>query len=338
MVSKNRPVALGVLSTASINELVLAGVKASDHIKATAVASRDISKAENYARKHEIEQAYGSYEELLYDPKIEAVYISLPNAMHIEWIVRALEAGKHVLCEKPLSRHAEQVERAYEVARDAKRVLMEGFMYRHHPQTRQIKSLVEEGAIGRLRMIRATFSFPQKDPTNVRMQSRLNGGSLMDLGCYCVSGARLLAGEPKHVVGEQLIGPTGVDVAFYSMLRFRDDVVALLDTSFVVPPRQSLEVFGEKGALIARAPWRLDWGGSLELWRDEGVASLDVESVDSYRLEVENFADAVRGKALPALGKEDAIGQARTIEALYRSAKGGHRVSLPAVDVTSAGD
>ena len=208
------PVRWGFLSTANINDKLLPGAQASPDVDVVAVASRDAGRAEAYARERGIERAYGSYEELLADPEVEAVYISLPNSMHVEWSIRALEAGKHVLCEKPLSRHPEDVERAFDAAEKADRILMEAFMYRHNPQTKRLVELVEGGAIGRLRLVRAAFSFPLDDASNVRLNAELEGGALMDVGCYCVSGSRLLAGEPEAVYGEQVAATSGVDELF----------------------------------------------------------------------------------------------------------------------------
>ena len=321
-------VAWGVISTARINELVLAGARESDRVDILAVASRDRARAEAYAREHGIERAYGSYEELLADRDVEAVYVSLPNSLHVEWSIRALAAGKHVLCEKPLARSPNAAEEAFDAAAAAGRLLMEAFMYRHNPQTRMIAHLVAEGAVGRLRLLRSSFSFPLADAANVRMLAELDGGSLMDVGCYCVNGSRMLAGEPEHVYGEQVLATTGVDIAFHGTMRFADDVVAQFDSSFAAPARQGLEVVGEDGVLVAEAPWRMDWGGSVFLRRGERVEQVDVERADSYRLELENMCDAIRGAAEPLLGRDDAVGQARAIDALYRSADEGRPVDL----------
>src|SRR5919201_1727956 len=197
---------LGILSTARINRLVIPPAQASPEVELLGVASRSLERATAYAEEWSIPHPYGSYAELLADPHIEAVYISLPNALHVEWSIRALEAGKHVLCEKPLSRHPEEVERAFDAADRAGRLLMEAFMYRHNPQTKRLKELVDEGAIGELRVVRSSFSFTLEELGNVRMRPELDGGSLMDVGCYCVSGSRLLLGEPELVAAQQVIG------------------------------------------------------------------------------------------------------------------------------------
>jgi D-xylose 1-dehydrogenase (NADP+, D-xylono-1,5-lactone-forming) len=313
---------LGLLSTADINTMLIGGAPTAVDI--AAVASRDGARADAYACEHGIARAHGSYEALLADEEIDAVYISLPNRLHHEWTLKALAAGKHVLVEKPYSRRAGEVEEAWDAAAAAGLVVMEAFMYRHHPQAAKARSLVEEGAIGRLRAIRATFSFQLLDLANIRMLPDLDGGALMDVGCYCVSGSRLLGGEPERVFGEQALGPTGVDVDFFGTLRFPNDVTAQFDASFSLPKRQRLEAVGEEGTLVVEAPWRADWGGRL-LLNDEVVP---VDAVDPYGRELANFAAAVAGEEQPLLGRDDALAQARVIEALYRSAEGGEVVTL----------
>ena len=317
----------GIISTAHINRLVLAGARESDRVEMVGVASRDQARAEAYAREHGIERAYGSYEALLEDPDIEAVYISLPNSLHVEWSVRSLEAGKHVLCEKPLDRRPEEVERAFDAAERSGRILMEAFMYRHNPQTARLRKLVADGAIGTLRSIRAAFSFSLDEVENVRLAADLDGGALMDVGCYCVSGSRLVAGEPERVYGEQVVGESGVDVLFAGTMRFPGDVVAQFDCGFVLPDRDELEVVGSEGSLFLDDPWHARTP-VIEVRREDGVEEVALEPQDSYRLELENLGDAIAGSAEPLLGRADAVGQARAIAALYRSAETGAPVSL----------
>src|SRR3954452_14064371 len=178
------PVKWGIVSTANINRNVIPGAHASDKVELLAVASRDQGKADAYAREWEIPRAYGSYDELLADSDVEAVYIPLPNTMHSEWSIKALDAGKHVLCEKPFSRHVDEVEAAFDAAERNDRLLSEAFMYRHNPQTARVSELVAEGAIGELRLIRAAFSYTMHDETNIRLRTDVEGGALMDVGCY----------------------------------------------------------------------------------------------------------------------------------------------------------
>ncbi|HEU0247344.1 MAG TPA: Gfo/Idh/MocA family oxidoreductase [Gaiellaceae bacterium] len=327
--------AWGLLSTARINHLVLAGARLSDHVDVIAVASRDRARAEAYAREYNIEHAYGSYDALLEDPAVEVVYISLPNSMHVKWTLRALAARKHVLCEKPFSRRALEVEQAFNVADREGLVLSEGFMWRHHPQTATLARLVAEGAIGRLRMIRAAFSFQlaavhgAEDP---RSRPELDGGSLMDVGCYCLNAVRLLAGEPERVYAEQVVGASGVDVCFAATLRFPGDVVAHFDCGFVIPYRDELEVVGDQASLHVDDPWHIDAPG-IELRREPEPGKIEaewiqVEPANSYQLELENVSEAIRGAAPLLLGRNDALAQARAIEALCRSAEAGVPVEL----------
>ena len=321
------PVKWGILSTARINGLFLAGARQSPDVEIVAVASRDASRAESYAREQGIERAHGSYEALLDDPDVEVVYISVPNSMHVEWTVRALEAGKHVLCEKPLSRRTEDVERAFDTAERHERLLMEAFMYRHNPQTRRLEELIRSGAVGRLHLVRASFSFAAAQPANIRLSAELDGGALMDVGSYCVNGARLIAGEPVRVSAEQVIGGDGVDVVFAATMLCPNDVVAHFDAGLALATRDELEVVGEDGALFLDDPWHCRVP-VIELRRDQGVERIELPVADSYRLEAENMSAAVRGQATPLLGRADALGQARAIEALYEAADSGQTVTV----------
>jgi len=323
----DRPVTLGILSTANINRLVIPGAKESDKVELVGVASRALARAEEYARKWEIERAYGSYEALLEDDAIEAVYVSLPNTLHCEWSIRALEAGKHVLCEKPMSRRVRDVEDAFDAAERAGRILMEAFMYRHHPQASRLRRLVDDGAIGELRLVRSCFSYSQYDVEDIRLRPELEGGSFMDVGCYCVNGSRLLAGEPEVVYAQQWIGPSGTDWVFAGTMRFPGDVVAQFDCGTALPPRDELEAIGSDGSLFLDDPWHCR-RPVIELRRDDGVERIEVDGEDPYRLELENLSDAIRGGKPALLGRDDAVLQAGALEALYRSANTGDSVIL----------
>jgi predicted dehydrogenase len=315
-------VAWGLLSTAPINSRILEASRESDRAEVVAVGSRDTRRAEAYAREHGIARAHGSYDALLADPDVEAVYVSVPNGLHVEWTLRALEAGKHVLCEKPMSRRAAEVERVFDIADSAGLVVSEGFMWRHHPQTAKLAQLLEDGAIGALRLVRVGFSFPletERSPNDARFSAELEGGAMMDLGCYCVSAIRFVAGEPRSLSGKQVVGPTGVDVVFAGTFTHAEDVLSHFDCSFVVPRRSELEVLGEEGSLFVTTPFVVTSPG-IELRRDGDVEQVVVEQADSYRLELENVSGAIRGEMPLLLGREDAVAQARTIEALYESA------------------
>ena len=317
----------GIISTARINDKFIAGARQSSALEILAVASRQRDSAERYAADNGIERAYGGYDALLADPDIDAVYISLPNSMHVEWTVKALEAGKHVLCEKPMGRRAADVQMAFDVAAREGRLLMEAFMYRHNPQTRRLVELLEAGAVGRVRLIRSAFSFAAGDPANVRLSKALDGGALMDVGSYCVSGSRLIAGEPERVGAEQVTGGDGVDIVFGATMRFADDVLAHFDAGLALDTRDALEVVGDEGTLFLDDPWHC-LEPVIQLYRDGERELIEVEVVSSYLLEAENLSAAIRGDAPLLLGRADAVGQARAIEALYEAADTGQTITL----------
>jgi xylose dehydrogenase (NAD/NADP) len=323
----SNPVKWGIISTADINRKVIPGAHASPKVDLVAVASRDQARAEEYAEQWEIPRAFGSYEALLADPEVEAVYISLPNTMHCEWSIKSLEAGKHVLCEKPMSRHTNEVEQAFDAAEKAGRLLSEAFMYRHNPQTKRLKKLVDDGAIGELRLVRSAFSYGLYDEDNIRLRTDVEGGALMDVGCYNVSGSRLFGGEPEAAFGEAWFGPTGTDWVFTGTLRFPGDVVATFDCGTAMSERDELEAVGSEGSLFADDPWHCN-EPVIELRRGGEVERIEIEREDSYRLELEDLSDAIRNGGQPLLGRADAVGQARTLEALHESATTGRRISL----------
>jgi D-xylose 1-dehydrogenase (NADP+, D-xylono-1,5-lactone-forming) len=312
------PVRWGLLSTARINDAILEGAAQSERTEVVAVASREQARAEEYARTHGLERAHGSYDALLADDEVDVVYISLPNSLHVDFSIRALEAGKHVLCEKPLGKRPEAVERAFGAAEQNRRLLMEAFMYRHHPQTHKAAELIADGAVGELRQLRSLFSFTLTNDGDVRMLPELDGGALMDLGCYCIDMQRALAGDPQLVVGRQRVGATGVDVGFVALLEFANDVFGTFHCGFDLPAGTRLEAIGSDGMLVVPDPIRA---------RDPHVElngeRIDVADVDRYYLQVDNFSAAVRGDAQPLLGRDDAVAQARTIAALYHSAESG---------------
>ncbi|HEY0345173.1 MAG TPA: Gfo/Idh/MocA family oxidoreductase [Solirubrobacteraceae bacterium] len=321
-------VAWGLLSTARINGALVAAARASELADVVAVASRDERRARDHAELFGIPRAHGSYEALLADPDVEAVYVSLPNALHVEWTVRALEAGKHVLCEKPMDRRPQEVARAFDVAEREGLVLSEAFMWRHHPQTRRVRELLEEDAIGDVRLVRACFSFAVAGDGDVRLDAALHGGSLMDVGCYCVSGARLAAGgEPVSVVAERVAGANGVDVRFSGILRFDGDVLAILDSGLDIPARDELEIVGSQGRLLLADPWHCR-NPLISLERDGRPWFVEIEAADSYRLQLEDVSAAIRGEHPPLLGREDALAQARALAVLEQAAAEGRAVAV----------
>jgi predicted dehydrogenase len=317
---------LGLLSTAQINEKLVAGARLVDDVDVVAVASRDRGRAERQASALGIGTAHGSYEELLADTNVDAVYISLPNSMHVDSSIRALEAGKHVLCEKPMAGSPETVERAFDAAERAGRVLAEAFMWRHHPQAKLLVELLPR--VGRLRLVRTAFSFPLERSDDVRLSHELGGGSLMDVGCYCVSGARLVAGEPLEALGREVVGGDGVDVRFTGALRFSQDVLGHFDCGLDMPGRHELEVVGSDGSLFVGDPWH-SREPVIEIRNADGSTErVEAEPDDPYACELRDFAAAVAGEGEPLLGRADAVGQARTIAALYESASSGQVIAV----------
>ena len=226
-----------------------------------------------------------------------------------------------------MSRHAADVEQAFDAAERNGRLLTEAFMYRHNPQTKRLVELVAEGAIGELRVVRSAFSYSLYDAENIRLRADVEGGSLMDVGCYCVSGSRLLAGEPESVFGQAYIGPSGTDWVFAGAMRFPGDVFAQFDCGTCLPERDELEAIGTEGSLFLDDPWHCR-NPVIELRRDGEVERIELDPTDSYRLELENLSDAINGEAPLLLGREDAVAQARALEALHRSAESRMPVPL----------
>jgi D-xylose 1-dehydrogenase (NADP+, D-xylono-1,5-lactone-forming) len=322
--NSSRKVRWGILGAGRIAARLMSGAELATSATVVAVASRDRDRAAKFASRFGIARVYGSYEALLADPEVEAVYISVPNSLHHPLTMQSLAAGKHVLCEKPYTRHPDEVVAAFDAAESAGLILMEAFMWRHMPQTRRLVELLPE--VGEVQSIRASFSFVMTEPENeTRLEVGFDGGSLMDVGCYCVSGSRLIAGtEPSRVYGAQTLTPSGVDLTFSGMLTFPSGLVAEIVSSFA-SEHKSLEVFGGKGNIVVPDPWLAE-PSLIRL----GEREIAVESDDPYRLELDDMGAAILGQRRPLFGREDALGQARTIEALYRSAASGLPVDLGA--------
>jgi predicted dehydrogenase len=311
----------GILGPGFIAGRLMRDVNRASNAAVVAVAGRNRERASEFASNFGIARVHESHEALLADPQVDAVYIATPNSLHHPQTMQALAAGKHVLCEKPYTRHPEQVAEAFDAAAAAGLVLMEAFMWRHSTQVRRFMELLPE--VGELQSIRATFSFVLTKEGDLRLDAGLEGGSLMDVGCYCVSGSRLVAGaEPALVFGRQTLAGSGVDAAFSGLLQFPSGLVAEIVCGFTSEHR-SLEAIGSKATLLMRDPWLAELGGMTLDGRE--IAVVDE---DRYRLELENMSAAILGKGQPLLGRADALGQARTIDALYRSAASGEAVRL----------
>jgi xylose dehydrogenase (NAD/NADP) len=319
----------GLLGTARINRMLIPALRVSPGNRLLAVASRETARAAAYAREWGIERAYGSYEALLADPAIGAVYVPLPNHLHAEWTVRAAAAGKHVLCEKPLALSEAEVDRIEAAAREAAVVVAEAFMYRHHPQTLKVEELVAAGAIGTVRFLRGSFSFPLTRANDVRLRPEWGGGCLWDVGCYPLSFARFVLGsEPLEVFGSLVAGATGVDETFAGQLVFPGGVLAQIDAGFRSPLRTELEVAGTGGVIRVRSPWRPCEDQPLLLTRGGETETVAIPRADRYRLEIEDLASAAATGRPPRVCLDESRGNVRTILALLRSAREGRPVGL----------
>jgi predicted dehydrogenase len=313
----------GILGAAHIAQTqFVPGVRASQSGTVAAVASRDWQRARAMADAHAIPRAYGSYTDLLADPQVDAIYVALPNSLHAEWTIEAARARKHVLCEKPLTRRAADALRAAAACREAGVVLMEAFMWRHHPQHARVEALLRAGTIGEPNLVRAAFSYVIAPGANVRLARDLDGGSLMDVGCYAVDAARwVFRDEPFACVAQQIVEPAvGVDVSFAGVLRFPGDRLALVDSSFRQTFTHRYEIVGAAGRIVVPRAFRPDaLPGRIEITTSAGEHIEESPPLNQYAAQVDHFASSVRaGRLLPPA--EDGVAQAHAIEALYAGA------------------
>ena len=317
----------GVISTSNIGRAAVnQAIQASSNGDLLAVASRDQARAREFAEKWEIPAHYGSYEALLDDDSLDAVYVPLPNSMHREWTIRAAERGKHVLCEKPLALSAAECAEM-EAAAGANGVkLMEAFMYRFHPRTQRIVEMVRAGVVGDLKVITSAFTFRLRNPENIRLDPALGGGSLMDVGCYCVNVSRTIAGaEPVEVQAVAHQASSGVDEQMVGTLRFEDGLLAQFDCSLTMERRESLVVVGTDAYLTVPAaflPGTDDVVIQETRGRGETVEHI-VSGADEYRLMVEHFADCALNDRPLRYTAEAAARNMKAIAALYESAREG---------------
>jgi predicted dehydrogenase len=315
----------GVLSTANIaRAAVIPAIHASEITEAAAVGSRSASRAKSFAEETGIGRWYGSYEELLADREVDAVYIALPNSLHREWSIRAAEAGKHVLCEKPLALNAAECAEMERAARANGVKLMEAFMYRFHPRTELVKRMIDAGAVGRTSAVEASFTFRLSRRENIRFSGELGGGALMDVGCYCVNVIRTMTGrEPQMVSAYRLAGETGVDVRLAGVMLLPGGITAHFDCSLLDERRERCTVAGEEGYLEvehAFLPGTADCEIREVRGRD-GVKVHRVNGVDEYRLMVEHFSNALLQGTPLRYGPEEAAANMRVINALALSAR-----------------
>ena len=316
----------GVLSTAKIGvNKVIPGMAQAGNCRVIAIASRDLSKARNWANRLSLPLAYGSYEELLADSQIDAIYNPLPNHLHVDWSIKALEAGKHVLCEKPLGLDTEDAQRLVDAAKNyPEQKLMEAFMYRFHPQWIEAKRLVDEGKIGRLRSIHSVFSYYNDDPSNIRNQADIGGGGLLDIGCYSISLSRFLfGGQPRKVVGEVKRDPIlKVDRLTSGLLDFGSGTSSFT-CSTQLSRYQRVQIFGTDGRIEIEIPFNAPPDQETRLWidRDGEIEDVVFPICDQYALQGEAFSRAILENIPVPTPLSDAIENMTVIDAVFRSAE-----------------
>ena len=331
------PLRIGILGTAKIARAFTTAVAAAGTVKIAAVASRDAAKAEQFAKEHGVPRALGSYEALLADPEIEAIYNPLPNNMHAAWSIKAVEAGKHVLCEKPLAVSGREARSMFDAARRSGRYLVEGFPYMAQPQTLKVRDLVRGGAIGRVKLIRASFGIPISDPSNIRLKADLAGGSLTDAGAYPLSFARIVAGERAsraHAVARW--GESGVDTTLAGTLEFPGGAIAQITSSFSTCYHRHGQIAGDAGAIETTYLNHPPIGGPANVYLRRGtlvsdpLETIELSDGNGFLAEALSFARLVREgpQAWTGATPEESIDIAMMMEALLQSAKTGGPVDI----------
>jgi predicted dehydrogenase len=320
----------GLLSTARINNALIPPLRASKRNKLLAIASRSQENADAYAKEKKIQRAHGSYEALLADPEIDVIYNPLPNHLHAEWTIKAVEAGKHVLCEKPLALSVDQVNAIQAAARRHERVVMEAFMYRHHAQTLKVQEIVKSDSLGTLKLIHGSFSFVLSRAEDIRLlDPSMGGGSIWDVGCYPISYARSALGEnPLEVYGQQVTGRTGIDETFIGQMRFAKDVHMQFDCSFAIPSHSFMEFVGSEATLNIPVPFKPYENEKIYLTRDGRTETIKIKGQELYIGEVENMADAILLGKEPRISLDDSRGNVMTITALLESARTGKPIKI----------
>lgn len=319
----------GLLSTARINRAVIPPIRSAKRSELAAVASRNQAKADAYAKEWKIPRAYGSYEALLADKEIDAIYIPLPNDMHAEWSIKCAEAGKHVLVEKPIALTPGEVDRMIDAAKKNKVVIAEAFMYKHHPQTAQVLDLVKQGAIGEVKLIKGAFTFNLTRTSDVRLVPEQGGGSIWDVGCYPISYARLVAqAEPIEVFGWQVTGSTGVDEVFSGQMKFANGLLAQFDCGFRSPFRASLEIVGATGSIELASPFKPDGSTKFVINRGDKIENFQSANQPLYLGEIEDMENAAIDHQPQRISLEWSRGNVAVITALLESAQTDKVVKL----------
>jgi predicted dehydrogenase len=325
----DKPLNWGLLSTAKINQALIKPLRASKRTRLLAVASRNISSAETYAREWKIPRAHGSYEALLADPEIDVIYNSLPNHLHAEWTIKALHAGKHVLCEKPFALTLAEVDAMSQAAHETGKVLAEAFMYRHHAQTLKVKEIVDSGVLGKLQLIKGAFTFTLTREGNYRWMEEMGGGSIWDVGCYPISYARMIVGaEPLEVFGWLVTGQGGSDESFIGQMRFKDGIHTQFDCGFKSPSRSYIEIIGTDATLNIPDPFKPGLKNEIHLIRNDEIQTIKIKGGELYLGEVEDMCDAILNNQSARISLTDSYGNTAAILALIQSAENGKIVPL----------
>lgn len=328
-----RKIRWGILGAAKIGTVkVIPALQKSQHGIVVALASRDAAKGQAAAAGLGIPRVHASYEALLADPEVDAIYLPLPNHLHVPWARRALEAGKHVLCEKPIALHAAEAEElAAAAARFPRLKIMEAFMYRFHPQWQKARELVTSGAIGEVRAVHAHFSYWNVDPNNIRNIGAVGGGGMMDIGCYCVSFARWLFGaEPKRILGLVDRDPKfGTDRVASGVLDFGGGM-ATFTCATQLNPYQRVHVHGTEGRIEIEIPCNAPPDRPTRLWHQRGatIDEITFETCDQYTRQGDAFARAILDDTPVPTPLSDAIANMRAIEGVFASAESGAWVRL----------
>lgn len=328
-----KKISWGILSTAKIGlEKVIPAMQAGQYCEINAIASRDIRQAQKVAKLLNIKKAYGSYEELLDDPSIQAVYIPLPNHMHIPWTLKALQAGKHVLCEKPIGLGTKEAQQLLDATRLYPHLkVMEAFMYRFHPKWQFVKKLVDDKTIGTIKTIQAFFSYYNDDPDNIRNKKDIGGGGLMDIGCYCISQSRFILGkEPIRVQGiVEYDDKMGIDTMASAMMDFGTNV-STFTCSTRLAPFQNIKIFGEKGLIDIEIPVNIPADETTRIWVTVNGSKEEVlfEPHNQYTLQGDFFSKAILDDISVPTTLNDALNNMKVIEAIKESSKKGEWIKL----------
>ena len=334
----------GLLSTARINERMIPALRSSERSELLAVASRSKERAQAYAKQWDIPHAYGTYEQMLADPAINVIYLPLPNHLHVEWVIKCAEAGKHVLCEKPIAITTEDVARMARAAEKNGVIIQEAAMMRFHPQTQYLRELVTKRVIGDICLIRGVFAFTLDNPGDIRLDTNMGGGSLWDLGSYCVSFARaVLQAEPVEVNAYQVSGGTGVDMSFSAQMRFPTNILVQFFSSFQSFAHIEADFLGTGGRIYADIPWANHIGASanVQVTRSGDTEETSTfsdsveghttdtktyENMNAYQCEINSMVESVLNGAEPVISLADSWKNVATIVALHKSARTGKPV------------